>query len=63
MLSFVHLFLSLSSLRHKRFMEVDESMFFVVGYPLELWGLGFCVWTNIIFSIIVMPASGSLCSL
>ena len=27
-----------------------------VGYPLELWSMGFCVWTNIIFSIIVMSA-------
>ncbi|KAK8802664.1 hypothetical protein WA171_006340 [Blastocystis sp. BT1] len=26
------------------------------GYPLELWGMGFCLWTNIIFSIILMSA-------
>ena len=27
-----------------------------VGYPIELWGMGFSLWTDIILSIIVMGA-------
>ena len=30
-----------------------------VGYPIELWGMGFSLWTNIILSIIIMGASVS----
>lgn len=27
------------------------------GYPLEFWSMGFCIWSDIIFSIIIMSAS------
>ena len=27
------------------------------GHPVEYWGMGFCVWSNIIFSLIFMSGS------